>query len=637
MEETHQPRSREALLFETSIEVGSQIGGIHTVLRSKAQITVEEYGNRYTLVGPLVRQSAAVEVRECEPSTPSIAAAIKAMETRGVRIIYGRWMIPKAPRVLLIDTKPGEEHLDEWIKDLSKKVGYDLPSDDELITKGVLFAYFLITFMEELSKNEQKRPVIWHGHEWPGSISLILAKKKKLNMATIFTTHATSLGRQICKKSVEKYIQCLQSPYDESFADGTDCYHRHHVERAVAHSCDLFTTVSPITARECENLLQRKPDAILLNGLNVSEISDVNEFCRYDSRSKIDDFVRGHFYGQLDFDLNNTLYFFLAGRYEFTNKGADMYIEALARLNERLKEVQHNGKDTVSVVGFIIMPAEKIAIFPECLESHAIVKSLRGAMKFWEKNIGNELFERAIRWKQGDPLPTQNLQDLIPEEEENNLRTRLYNLEQPHKAQVVTHELVDSKNDPILNRLKDLDLVNRAEDKVKVVFHPEFLRPYNPMLPVNYDEFVRGTDLGVFPSSYEPWGYTPAECAVMGVPSITTNLSGFGYHMHDVLGEHGPKYGVYIADRWTKNFNDCVEQMVDQMFQICLMTHRERLLQRRRVEDLSEILDWSYMNSDYRRARRMALQRRYGEDVSKGDEDIPDAGSAILQEIKGGK
>ncbi|CAI4212014.1 unnamed protein product [Parascedosporium putredinis] len=538
-------------------KVHKRFGGIHTVLRSKAQETVQEFGTRYTLVGPLVRQSAAVEVRECEPSTTSIAKAMDAMKARGVKIIYGRWMIPKAPRVLLIDTKSGEEHLEEWVKDLSK------------------------------------------------NIALILAREKKLNMATLFTTHATSLGRQICTKSVDKYIESLQTRCDDSIADGTDFYHRHPVERAVAHSCDVLTTVSPITARECEHLLGRKPDAVLLNGLNVSEISDVDEFCRYDTRGKIDDF------------------------------GADMYIEALARLNDRLKEVQGNGKETVSVVAFIIMPADKVAILPNCLESHAIVKSLRGAMKSWERDIGDQLFERAIRWKQGDPLPTQNLDDLVPEAEENNLRMRLYNLEQPEKSEVVTHELVNSQDDPILNRLKEVNLANDPEDKVKVVFHPEFLRPYNPLLPVNYDEFVRGTDLGVFPSTYEPWGYTPAECAVMGIPSITTNLSGFGYHMKDVLKEHGPTYGIYIADRWGKGFDDCVNEMVDQMFELCLKSHRERLLQRRRTEDLSEILDWSYMNTDYRRARRMALNRKYGDEVSLGEEEIPDAGSAILQEIQG--
>ena len=171
---------------------------------------------------------------------------------------------------------------------------------------------------------------------------------------------------------------------------------------------------------------------------------------------------------------------------------------------------------------------------------------------------------------------------------------------------VVTHNMVDEFNDVILAELRRLNLFNSPSDRVKIVFHPEFLSSDNPVLGMEYEDFVRGCHLGVFPSYYEPWGYTPAECTLMGVPSITTNLSGFGSFIEDTV-ECPSDYGIYIVDRRMKSIEESCNQLADYMFQFCQKSRRQRINQRNRTERLSDILDWRRMGVEYQKARFCAL------------------------------
>lgn len=172
---------------------------------------------------------------------------------------------------------------------------------------------------------------------------------------------------------------------------------------------------------------------------------------------------------------------------------------------------------------------------------------------------------------------------------------------------VVTHNMVDGYNDPILSELRRLNLHNSPSDRVKIVFHPEFLNSNNPVLGMDYEDFVRGCHLGLFPSYYEPWGYTPAECTLMGIPSITTNLSGFGSFIEDTV-ESPSDYGIYIVDRRMKSVEESCNQLADFMFQFCQKTRRQRINQRNRTERLSDILDWRRMGIEYQKARFCALE-----------------------------
>ncbi|KAI1076334.1 glycogen synthase [Whalleya microplaca] len=593
------------ILFEVATEVAHRVGGIYSVIKSKAPVTTAEYGERYTLIGPLNHQSAAVEVEELEPSIPELAKSIDAMKNRGIGILYGRWLIEGAPRVLLIDTKTAYKYMDEWKADLWNVASIPSPPGDDETNEAIIFGYLVAWFLGEFVCHEKTKAVIAHFHEWLAGVALPLTKKRRIDVTTVFTTHATLLGRYLCAGSVDFYNN-LQFFDVDAEAGKRGIYHRYCIERCAAHSCDVFTTVSHITAFESEHLLKRKPDGVLPNGLNVTKFSAIHEFqnLHQQSKEKIHDFVRGHFYGHYDFVPEDTLYFFTAGRYEFRNKGVDMFIESLARLNHRLK----NAGSKTTVVAFVIMPAQTTTLTVEALKGQAVIKSLRDTIDVIERGIGRRIFERSLKWHDGDPMPDEK--ELITSADRVVLRRRLFAMKRHGLPPIVTHNMINDHDDPILNQIRRVQLFNHPNDRVKIVFHPEFLNSSNPILPLDYDDFVRGTNLGVFPSYYEPWGYTPAECTVMGVPSITTNLSGFGCYMEELI-ENSSDYGIYIVDRRSKGVDDSVNQLTSHMFDFCQKSRRQRINQRNRTERLSDLLDWKRMGMEYVKARQLALRRAY--------------------------
>lgn len=443
-------------------------------------------------------------------------------------------------------------------------------------------------------------------------------------MATIFTAHATVLGRDLCDRGVDLYGEITKLDA-ESEAARSPVVHRHVIERLAAHAAGALTTVSNITSLECEHLLGRAADVVLPNGMDEAATSVAGQASsvalRHYVKAKIRDFLHGHFYGQLDtFNADSALYFFLAGRYEYVNKGADMYIDALARLNEKL--IRNGEGRAPSVVAFIIMPAGVESVSTEALHRQATVKTIEETVRELERSIKDKLRERALVWKKGNQLPTES--ELITEEDHALLRRTLYGIQTHDLPPLTTHNIINRRNDPIIKHLHRVNLRNRPEDKVKVVFHPQFLNPSSSVFPIDYDSFVRGVHLGVFPSSYEPWGYTPAECLVKGVPAVTTNVTGFGNHMEGLLKDvSAPEHGLYIVDRRNKTYDEAVEQMADYMYGFCKTDQRERVEQRNTADKLSEFLDWKVLHANYGRARDMALKARYGRKGGAEEKERP--------------
>ncbi|KAI9188673.1 glycogen synthase isoform 1 [Blastocladiella emersonii ATCC 22665] len=582
-----------------------KLGGIYTVIRTKAPVTVAEYGNRYVLFGPLNTRTAPMEVETADPAQVSLDLrdALHAMAAHGVRYQFGRWLIDGAPWVVLFDLGSVAHRLDEWRGDMAANHAVPSPPADTETNDAILFGYLVAWLIGEFLHREQHHALIAHFHEWQAGVALPLVRRRGFDVATVFTTHATLLGRYLCAGSVDFYNNLRHFDVDaESGRRGI--YHRYCIERAATHSSTVFTTVSHITAFEAEHLLKRKPDGVLPNGLNVVKFAAVHEFQNLHAiaKDKIHDFVRGHFCGHYDFDLENTLYFFTAGRQEFRNKGVDMYLEALARLNGRLKGM---GSKT-TVVAFVIMPAPNHSFTADALKGHAVIKSLKDTVAELQRKIGERLFEAAAR----GTLPDAASTTLLTPEENVLLKRRVYALKRDTLPPVVTHNMTDDANDPVLGSVRRLHLFNHSADRVKVIYHPEFLNANNPLFGLDYEEFVRGCHLGVFPSYYEPWGYTPAECTVMGVPSITTNLSGFGCYMEEII-ETPDDYGIYIVDRRLKSVEESVEHLTDKMLHFVLKSRRQRINLRNRTERLSDILDWKRMGLEYVKARHLALKRAY--------------------------
>ena len=405
--------------------------------------------------------------------------------------------------------------------------------------------------------------MVAHFHEWQAGLAIPLLRKRHVDVTTVFTTHATLLGRYLCAGSVDFYNNLQYFDVDHE-AGKRGIYHRYCIERSSAHCADVFTTVSHITAYESEHLLKRKPDGVLPNGLNVVKFQAMHEFQNLHStaKAKINDFVRGHFYGHYDFDLDNTLYvrillplfalFYLqnASRCSpqvgtstatrvWTCSSSPLRVSnplmtsSVRRpltsppgLNYRM---QKSGSKT-TVVAFIIMPAATHSYTIDALKGQAVTKQLRDTVTEIQNRIGARLFEHAMSsngyvvlvlvqltcsflHSESATLPTA--EQLLSDEDKVLLKRRIFALKRNALPPVTTHNMADDPNDPVLNQIRRVQLFNHSHDRVKIVFHPDFLNSNNPILGMDYEEFVRGCHLGVFPSYYEPWGYTPAECTVV--------------------------------------------------------------------------------------------------------------------------
>jgi len=602
MAEGHQVRDVvEPMNFEIAWEVANKVGGIYTVIKSKVPVTVTEFGNRYVLLGPLNHKCAAVEVEVLsEIQNPALKQAVRTMSSHGINIIYGRWLIEGAPQVVLFDLASAYSRMDGWKGEFFRDFRISLPQDPET-NDAIVFGYLIAWFLGEYSAMDKSRAIIAHFHEWQAGVGLMMTWHRNLDVATIFTTHATLLGRYLCAGSEDFYNRCRYYDVDKE-AGQRGIYHKYCIERGAAHTSHVFTTVSNITAYEAEHLLKRRPDGLVPNGLNVVKFAAMHEFQNLHAvnKEKIHEFVKGHFYGNFDFDLENTLYFFTAGRYEFRNKGIDMFLESLARLNHRLKA--SNSK--VTVIAFIILPAQTSSFGVETLKGQAVVKQLKDVVSDIQGRIGRRLLESALRGENTEAAVQ------LTSEEKILLKRRLLALRRNGLPPIVTHNVENDHKDQVLNEIRRLQLFNHSSDRVKVIFHPEFLNQASPLLGMDYEDFVRGCHLGVFPSYYEPWGYTPCECTVMGIPSITTNLSGFGCYMSDIL-QHPHEHGIYIVDRRMKSVEESCNQLADFMHEFAVQTRRDRITQRNRTERLSDLLDWKRMGKEYCTARKIAMKRKW--------------------------
>ncbi|KJE88514.1 glycogen synthase [Capsaspora owczarzaki ATCC 30864] len=591
-------------VFEIAWEVANKVGGIYTVIKTKAAITSKELGENFCLMGPYNTGSARTEVEFVQPEAGVFRRTLDAMRAQGAVVHYGRWLIDGYPKVLMFDIAASAHRLAEWKADLWETTRIGTPADDRETNDAVLFGYLVSWFLGEFRNQlDESATVLAHFHEWLVGVALVLLRVRQIRVATVFTTHATLLGRYLCAGNVDFYNNLSKFDVDAE-AGQRGIYHRYCIERAAAHSAHVFTTVSQITGDEAEFLLKRRPDIILPNGLNVVKFSALHEFQNLHAqhKEKINAFVRGHFYGHYDFDLDNTLYFFIAGRYEYSNKGADVFIESLARLNHRLKAAGSK----MTVVAFLIMPAPTNNFNVEALRGQAVTKQLSDSVADIQKAVGKRIFEAALRGTMPDGKLLLSEQDIV------QLKRCMFALQNPRLPPVVTHNMVDDGKDPILNHIRRVRLFNDDSDRVKVIFHPEFLSSTNPLIPMDYEDFVRGCHLGVFPSYYEPWGYTPAECTVLGIPSVTSNLSGFGSFVHEHV-EDPHSYGLYIVDRRFKSANESIDQLAGIMFDFCQFSRRQRINLRNRCERLSELLDWKRLGLYYKKARVLALKRTYPE------------------------
>ncbi len=584
------------MLFEASWEACSQTGGIYTVLRTKCAAGVESWGDDYCVIGPY-RESAAKIEFEPRPHEDFLEAPVDELRSRGVVLHTGRWIITGHPRVILLDLDSVIPQLRDMKYRLWEELGISTPDEDDEANHIIAFGYVVADLLESFRRHLGDRPVLAQFHEWQGGAAVPILRHRESKVPTVFTTHATIVGRSLSAANFDLYGNMAEIDA-EAVAIEHGVMHKYQLERAAAQAADTFTTVSEITALESEHFLGRKPEVVLPNGLNVRRAAAPHEFqnAHRQSKDRIHEFVMGHFFPSYKFDLDNTLYFFTAGRYEYRNKGIDVFIDALSELNRRMK-AEATG---TTVVAFIIVRAPCHALNVETLNRQAMLNELRVTCESIRDQMGGGLFQAVTDGR----LP--GMDDLMDEYARVRLQRMMHAWKQDILPTIVTHDMKDDLNDQVLCHLRKQDLINREDDPVKIVFHPEFISTTSPVLGMEYDQFVRGCNLGVFPSYYEPWGYTPMECVVRGIPAVTSDLSGFGLYVMEHFPEHDAN-GLYVAKRRQESYDQTVYQVTGWMQGMTRMTLRERIQLRNNVEAHAEFFDWSKMAAYYRAARRMAL------------------------------
>jgi glycogen(starch) synthase len=598
---------RTAVLFEIAWEVCSQVGGIYTVLRSKVPATERRWGDDYCLIGPYREASANVEL-EPQIAHGVLRGALDDLAEMGIRAYFGRWLITGRPQAVLIDVASVASHLAEIKYYLWADNGISSPPGDYEYDEIVLFGHAVAELLLAVQRRQPSRPVLAHFHEWQGAAALPRLRHRRAAVATVFTTHATQVGRNLSSANAELY-EHLPKIDGGAVAAHHGFGHRHALEGAAAASAHVFTTVSGITGLESQQFLGRRPDLLLPNGLNVERFAAPHEFqvLHRSSKQLIHEFVMGHFFPSYTFDLDRTLYVFTAGRYEFRNKGLDVFIEALYELNQRMKA----DGTTSTVVAFIVTRAPHRGFNVDTLNRQAMFNELRETCESIQVDMGARLFHTVARGR----MPT--LSELLDEYATVRLKRVMQAWRTGPPPTIVTHDLLDDAHDPVLCHLRHRGLWNLESDRVKVVFHPEFMSVTSPLFGMDYDQFVRGCHLGVFPSYYEPWGYTPLECVVRGIPAITSDLSGFGDYLMENFPDHDAS-GMFVARRRNVAFQATVGQVTEWLYGMTRMSRRDRIALRNRVESHAHHFDWNNLFRYYVGAHKLALQQ-----VFPGPDRVP--------------
>jgi glycogen(starch) synthase len=593
----------KVLLCEAAWEVCNQVGGIYTVVRSKAPYMMDRWGDRYCMIGPYFPDSTYVEFEESELPQP-FANAVEQMRKAGFEVHAGHWLVTGRPHVVLLRPESVFQRLGEIKYQIWQRHHIDLRTyHDHLLDQVLAFGFLVEAFARALSgAMGTEHAAVMHCHEWMAASSLAEIRRTLKQVTTVFTTHATLLGRYLAMGS-DTYYEWL--PFVDWGAEARkyNIMPQATVEWIAAHSAHVFTTVSEVMGTECEHLLGRKPDVILPNGLNIERFVALHEFQNLHRmhKEKIGQFVMGHFFPSYSFDLDRTLFYFTSGRYEYTNKGFNLTIEALARLNWRIKQEELDR----TVVFFLVTRAPYRSINSEVLRSRALMEEIHRDCEAIQKQIGERLFVAVAKGEQ------PRYEEMVDEYWRMRLKRDLASWRTKRLPPIVTHDLYDDANDAILKQLRTCHLFNGPDDPVKIVFHPDFITSADPLFHMDYDQFVRGCHLGVFPSLYEPWGYTPLECMALGVPAITADTAGFGAYAQNHVPNHHEN-GVMVVHRKRKSFHEAADELTEYMMQVARLGRRERIAQRNNVERTSEQFDWRTLGRYYDEAHTMAVKRLDG-------------------------
>ena len=534
-------------LFEVSWEVCNKVGGIYAVLSTKAATLKEQLGDRLVFVGPDIwyNQESPFFVPEASASLTEWAERARS---KGLKVRAGRWDVPGKPQVVLVDFRSFYAQKNAFYGKMWEWYGVNSLAAYGDYDEGCTFAYAAACVIESLYKHlcPQRSKVVAHFNEWTTGMGVLYLHHNVPTIATMFTTHATCVGRSICGNNKPLY-DYLQGYNGDQMADELNMTSKHSVEKRAAQMADCFTTVSDITAAECNQLLERMP-LVTPNGFESDFVPRGVAFnrTRKESRQVFSRLVEC-LTGQKPSE--DALFIGTAGRCEYKNKGIDVFLDTLARLRSRQVERE--------VVAFIMVPGW-------VQEPRADV---RGRLE------SNASFTSGC----SDP--------------------------------VFTHAVHNYFEDVILNRIHQLGFQNQPQDKVKVVYIPCYLNGDDGLLNRNYYSLLAGLDLTVYPSYYEPWGYTPMESCAFGVPTITTSLSGFGMWCKSIGKGARLEDGVAVVPRSDSGYEEVVNRIADLVIDMCDVPASEVKVYRQEARKIANRAEWKNFIKFYNQGYDMALKK----------------------------
>lgn len=577
-------------VFEISFECGNKVGGIHTVISSKAGEMVRLFGEDYICIGFYNERRAREEVIP-EKVPEEWRGIFEELEGEGIKCTYGKWLKGGKARIILVDSKEFESKkvneikTEHWIK---YRVDSLFAGED--YNEPVAWGYAVGKLLEKIGSF----PFIAHFHEWLSGSALLYLNERISNLPSVFTTHATFFARVI-GASVED-VKRLKEEEIERKAKELGIIAKHQMEKICAQKAKVVTTVSDITKIEVEKILGREVDVITYNALDISAMKNYEDIIAEAEmlRERLEKFLIAYFSPYYGVEVKDKPILFTSGRYEFWNKGFDLFIESLGKLNERLK-----GK--TEVFAFILVPSDVGEGKEEIAENILLFDRL--------EEILDEKFEetkKKILYKIGKGEKI-GVKDIVEEELIANISGIVSKMKRKGLPPLCPFHLnYDERSDLILENLRRYGLKNRKDDAVKVIFYPRYLKTSDELLRLSYKEFLEAADIGIFMSRYEPFGYTPLEASVYITCSITSDYSGFG-NLIRKYGREGK--GVWVIHAVNREREDVIEEIAKVLENLCLLS-RERLEELKiNARKSVEIFDWRYMVKNYLDAYRLALER----------------------------
>jgi glycosyltransferase involved in cell wall biosynthesis len=587
----------DKFLIEVSFEAGNKVGGIWTVLTSKSAYIKKQFGENYLAIGFYNPNQAAVEFIE-SPPPQYIKDAVGNIKIDGVKIYFGKWSSANDVNLILIDAKEFEnKHLNEVKKDFWDNFKIDSLNSPSDYNEPLAWSYAAGTVIEALSKTI-KQPLVVQVHEWLSAGSILYLKYKNVKVPTVFTVHATVLGRAISYSGGNTNVYVISNtgitpdmPYKYGVAA------KHFTEKAGAFNATIFTAVSSVVSKEASVILGKKPDFVTINGIDTSDLPKAEELTsmRVNAKKKLDNFVNAYFLPYYDINPSNLKVFVTSGRYEFYDKGYDVFIDALGKLDKMMTDGNY-------VIALIAVPSGTIGVRNDVVANYLTYVSAKSALDEDVKNF-DSVISSSVEVE-------EDTVDKAYSKIINDSKRLIKQLRRPKPTNPPLTPFILSypeNNDAILNKLHENKLENSAENHVKVIFYPKYLAVGDELLNLTYYEMLALSTAGFFLSKYEPFGYTPLEAAAYMSISFTSDFSGFGQYL---LKDYGKGYkGVFVENMLGKKRDAVITNIAEDMIKIALMSEDDLLKLKISANDLANQFGWEKFLPVYLQAYDAALKR----------------------------